>query len=166
MIKDSGSRVEFSGGAVRDIKTGKGRCDLMPLMEISQYLVMNAKDNSYISVSHILSNLSQFIKTGNVDLIYECISTFVDDIWHISSFDMLLELAIHYEEGTIKYGERNWEKGIPWHSFLDSGIRHLLKYCNGYDDESHNRAFVWNMFGLIWTVCNKPNLNDLNTTYS
>lgn len=31
MIKDSGDRTEFETGAVRDMREGKGRCDLMPL---------------------------------------------------------------------------------------------------------------------------------------
>ena len=31
MIKDSGNRTNFESGAVRDIQSGKGRCDLMPL---------------------------------------------------------------------------------------------------------------------------------------
>ena len=30
-IKDSGDRTEFATGAVRDMREGKGRCDLMPL---------------------------------------------------------------------------------------------------------------------------------------
>ena len=30
-IMDSGDRTEFSTGAVRDMRVGKGRCDLMPL---------------------------------------------------------------------------------------------------------------------------------------
>lgn len=33
-IKDSGSKVTFETGAVRDINDEKGRCDLMPLVEI------------------------------------------------------------------------------------------------------------------------------------
>ena len=31
MILDSGDRTQFSSGAVRDMKGGKGRCDLLPL---------------------------------------------------------------------------------------------------------------------------------------
>lgn len=34
-IKDSGNRREFSTGAVRDMAEGKGRCDLLPLTEVS-----------------------------------------------------------------------------------------------------------------------------------
>ena len=40
MIKDSGSRREFSTGAVRDIQVGKGRMDLLPwaaIMEVSKH---------------------------------------------------------------------------------------------------------------------------------
>lgn len=34
-IKDSGHRRTFKTGAVRDIQTGKGRCDLMPLHQVA-----------------------------------------------------------------------------------------------------------------------------------
>ena len=30
-ILDSGDRTKFDTGAVRDMRVGKGRCDLMPL---------------------------------------------------------------------------------------------------------------------------------------
>ena len=34
-ILDSGNRRAFGTGAVRDIAAGKGRCDLLPLIEVS-----------------------------------------------------------------------------------------------------------------------------------
>lgn len=34
-VKDSGDRREFASGAVRDMQKGKGRCDLLPLSELS-----------------------------------------------------------------------------------------------------------------------------------
>lgn len=34
-VKDSGDRREFASGAVRDMQVGKGRCDLLPLSELS-----------------------------------------------------------------------------------------------------------------------------------
>lgn len=34
-VKDSGDRREFASGAVRDMQVGKGRCDLLPLEELS-----------------------------------------------------------------------------------------------------------------------------------
>jgi hypothetical protein len=47
------------------------------------------------------------------------------------------------------------------HIFIDSGVRHYLKYLRGDKDEPHDRAFIWNMLGAIWTHENKPELIDL-----
>ena len=74
---------------------------------------------------------------------------------------MLLEVAKHYEEGAKKYDERNWEKGISLHCYIDSGVRHYLKWLRGDGDEPHDRAFVWNMLGAIWTQINLPHLIDI-----
>ncbi len=49
----------------------------------------------------------------------------------------ILRLSKHYEQGSKKYGDRNWEKGIPISVMLDSGIRHTLKYLDGQNDEDH-----------------------------
>ena len=35
---------------------------------------------------------------------------------------VMLRLARHYEAGAKKYDDRNWEKGIPAHSFADSAL--------------------------------------------
>ena len=60
-------------------------------------------------------------------------------------------LAKHYEAGIKKYGERNWEKGQPLQAFLDSGLRHFLKFMSGARDEDHLSASVWNNYGYQWT---------------
>ena len=39
-ILDSGARREFASGAVRDIQEGKGRCDLLPLKNISNFFTI------------------------------------------------------------------------------------------------------------------------------
>lgn len=57
----------------------------------------------------------------------------------------IIALAVHYEKGCMKYGDRNWEKGIPLHSFLDSAMRHLAKVMAGENDENHAIAAIWNM---------------------
>ena len=57
----------------------------------------------------------------------------------------LRALAIHFQKGCQKYGDRNWEKGIPvGSSFLDSGIRHLEQVVDGRNDENHFIAGIWN----------------------
>ena len=73
----------------------------------------------------------------------------------------ILRLSKHYEAGAKKYAERNWEKGIPAHSFLDSAFRHLAKYADGATDEDHLIAAVWNLCGLAWTEEKRPDLMDI-----
>jgi len=63
----------------------------------------------------------------------------------------ILRLARHFEEGAKKYGERNWEKGIPINSFIDSAIRHIMKYMAGQDDEDHLVAAAWNLMCAMET---------------
>lgn len=74
---------------------------------------------------------------------------------------VLLRLARHYENGCQKYGDRNWEKGIPCHSFADSAMRHLVKYMDGQTDEDHLIAAIWNLCGLAWTEEKHPELMDI-----
>lgn len=96
-IKDSGERTVFETGANRDLQTGKGRFDLVPMQTIRA-------------------------------------------------------LAIHYEKGCLKYGDRNWEKGIPIHTFLNSAMRHLAQVIDGRDDENHLIAAIWNLFCAYQTI--------------
>lgn len=74
---------------------------------------------------------------------------------------VLLRLARHYENGCKKYGDRNWEKGIPAHSFADSAMRHMFKYMDGQTDEDHLIAAIWNLCGLAWTEEKHPDQMDI-----
>lgn len=151
-IIDSGARRQFDSGAVRDIQEGKGRCDLLPLIEVSVLL-----ENT------TLRCIGSFMETGDTDHLHAALREFRDySRCHFDCLEtMILEYAKHMEEGAQKYQERNWEKGIPLHCFIDSGVRHLLKFYRGDSDERHDRAFVWNVLGAIWTVRNHPELCDL-----
>ena len=106
VIKDSGERTEFATGAVRDMATGKGRTDLLPMVA-------------------------------------------------------LLRLSRHYEAGAVKYGLRNWEKGIPVSSFMDSAIRHIFCYMMGWDDEDHLAAAAFNVLGAMQMEEVRPDMLDL-----
>lgn len=150
IIQDSGDRTEFGTGAVRDMHEGKGRCDLMPLGEVST--VMEGDE--------IIARIANFMKYGKLGYLYSAIVQFTS-LYFKNIETAMLEAAIHYENGCRKYGERNWEKGIPLHSFIDSGVRHYLKHKRGDKDERHDRAFIWNMLGAIWTVENKPEMIDI-----
>ena len=73
---------------------------------------------------------------------------------------MLLEVAKHFEEGAKKYGENNWQKGIPPKCYIDSAVRHYLKWLRGDKDEPHDRAFVWNLMCCIWEVDYREKTNE------
>lgn len=145
MIKDSGERREFPTGAVRDIQEGKGRPTLMPLRVVSRLLGKQTGD-------YVFQSIASFTETGETRYLYAALLKFVAIAYNGEPETMLLETAIHFEEGAKKYGENNWQKGITVNCYLDSAIRHYLKYRRGDDDEPHNRAFVWNLMCCIWEV--------------
>ena len=144
-IKDSGDRTEFASGAVRDMREGKGRCDLVPLEVAAEWL----KDD-------ILGCIAQFRTHGTTTFLYGALNYFSEKAFAAPYGDAkattLLEVAKHFEEGAKKYGESNWQKGIPVHCYIDSAIRHYLKWRRGDKDEPHDRAFVWNLMCCIWEV--------------
>jgi hypothetical protein len=150
-ILDSGSRREFESGAVRDIAEGKGRCDLLPLDVIYKFIERP-------EIIHI----NDYIHTGTIDCLFDTLESFVlmaDEFPDIIT--AILEVSKQYEEGAKKYSDRNWEKGMPVHCFIDSALRHFFKYLRGDTDEPHSRAFIWNILGAIWMHENHPELIDL-----
>lgn len=168
-ILDSGERREFETGAVRDIQEGKGRCDLLPLDAVSELLGNEQQEDTVklVCVKRVLENLALFQYTKDVKYIKEAIYSFQFSEYAgdscIAFASMILDVAKHFEEGAKKYGEHNWERGIPTHCYLDSGVRHLMKWLRYDNDEPHGRAFVWNMICLIWTAKNQPQMDDMIT---
>jgi len=63
----------------------------------------------------------------------------------------LRRLAVVYEKGTKKYSDRNWERGMPIGRYLDSAIRHIQQYIEGYREEDHLAQSVWNLFCVLHT---------------
>lgn len=66
-------------------------------------------------------------------------------------YHALERVAQVFEKGAEKYADRNWEKGIPTHRFMDSGLRHALKHLAGRRDEDHLAMAVWNFLCLLET---------------
>lgn len=65
------------------------------------------------------------------------------------------------ETGKPHYPERNWEKGLPLHTMIDSAFRHLAKYMEGWDDEDHLCAAATNLLMALWTEDNRPEMRDI-----
>jgi hypothetical protein len=149
-LKDSGARRDFGTGAVRDVAEGKGRCDLLPLGIVSDFFMGD----------DVLKHIDIYVHCGVVWQLFYALRAFAARRnWDY--YTAILEVSRQYEDGCQKYGDRNWEKGIPLHCYIDSGVRHYLKFLRGDTDEPHDRAFIWNMLGAIWTHENKPELIDL-----
>lgn len=160
-ILDSGERRQFDTGAVRDICEGKGRCDLLPLDIIVDLFIGDLE-------ADIIGEIARFRSDGHRDHLLGAIEAFtlvfkngVKGCPHKNRVgDVILEAAMHFEEGAKKYGENNWQKGIPVHCYIDSALRHFLKFIRGDTDEPHDRAFVWNLLCCAWTMKHKPELDD------
>ena len=71
-------------------------------------------------------------------------------------YDLLTPIAIRricgvYERGAAKYGPHNWTRGQPLSRYMDSALRHLFQYLEGYRDEDHLAQAAWNVMALIHT---------------
>lgn len=152
-IRDSGIRQEFSTGAVRDIQKGKGRCDLMPLDIVANILCCGGGESD-----SIMDDIYLFQQTGDVDHLYCALGTFERALGDTPT--MILEVSKHFEEGAEKYGEGNWQKGLPVKCYINSAVRHYLKWLRGDNDENHHLAFCWNLMCCLWTCKHKPELNE------
>lgn len=161
MIKDSGNRTAFESGALRDIQEGKGRCDLLPLdiidlwcddgLQGTLYYVgkyLKCKDNT----DYFELILNQFAEEHQAKRIAAG-ENVNNKLYSLEEYrwNLVLELAKHFEEGAKKYGDRNWEKGIPCDRYIDSAVRHYCKWRAEWDDEPHDRAFIWNVVCCEWT---------------
>lgn len=179
-IKMDGKEHKF-GEATRYTKEGKGRFDLIPSCVIadivsrieaiyecrsticySKYdLYVNAFDMDYVDTIIYMVALKQS----------ECSSPCIKITRSKESMcrlfgEMIQELAIHFQKGAEKYGERNCEKGIPLWSFMDSGLRHMNQWFLGISDENHYISAIWNFVMAIWTIkthperCVMPGIDD------
>jgi hypothetical protein len=117
----------------------------MPLKVVAQLL------SERLGGDPVLAEIATFAELDHTVYLYYALRHFA-----VIAFDsletMLLEVAVHFEEGAKKYGENNWQKGLPVNCYLDSAIRHYLKWRRGDQDERHDRAFCWNIMCCIWEV--------------
>jgi hypothetical protein len=62
-------------------------------------------------------------------------------------------------EGSEKYGDYNWEKGMPISDLLNHAIRHVYKYLEGDRSEDHLGHATWNMMAACHSEELWPELN-------
>ncbi|AID44321.1 Hypothetical protein SFBmNL_00403 [Candidatus Arthromitus sp. SFB-mouse-NL] len=134
----------FASGAIRDDNDCKGRCDLIPLD-----IVINVKEDKPLNLIH------NFKVSGEVEHLIDLLKLEMNE----DIYNVLLDVSHRFGLGAIKYGDHNWQKGIPANVYIDSGTRHYLKYMRGDNDEDHHAAYIWNIMCCIWTCEHLPELN-------
>ena len=76
-------------------------------------------------------------------------------------WEAIIEVSKHCERGAKKYGEHNVDRGIPTHSLIDSGTRHIAKHIAGYKDEPNLVAACWNFLWALQMELTKPEMCDV-----
>lgn len=67
-----------------------------------------------------------------------------------------------FSKGAERYGQRNWEKGMPFSRYLASAERHLMQFKQGDTDEDHLAQVVWNLCAILHhQEVGPPGLDDL-----
>jgi hypothetical protein len=73
----------------------------------------------------------------------------------------IMRLARIYEKGSLKYADRNWEKGASLGRFISSALRHIFQYMMGYKDEDHLAQAAWNLFAIMHLEQTHPELDNM-----
>ncbi len=71
----------------------------------------------------------------------------------------LAALARTYAEGSRKYSDFNWERGMPVHDLLNHAIRHIFVYLSGDRSDDHLPHAAWNLLAAIHSEACWPELN-------
>lgn len=178
-VKDSGAREDFATGSVRDSESGKGCPSLIP-WEYVWNIFEDIRFNNNISlnrdcvlteIGRCFCKLASFerIDVEKINNVLVCMTEYVAMLiylennndkevvghkWKIPAFR---RLAVHYQNGAVKYSKNNWRKGQPVSRYVNSLIRHYWATIEGNIEEDHLAAMLWNIvaiYVMIQEVCN------------
>ncbi len=69
--------------------------------------------------------------------------------YDLLSPNAIKRIAKRLEYGAKKYGDKDWEKGIPNNMLIDSSLRHIFQYLNNENDEDHLASAVTNLMQVM-----------------
>jgi hypothetical protein len=72
----------------------------------------------------------------------------------------LAAVARACHEGARKYGDFNWEQGMPCHDLLNHALRHIYLFLSGDRSEEHLGHAAWGMLSAIHSLECWPELNE------
>ena len=73
----------------------------------------------------------------------------------------LRRLAQTCAEGAAKYGDHNWQKGLPASSTVNHALRHINLWLMGDNSEDHLAHAAWNLLAVIHFEETRPELIDI-----
>ena len=87
----------------------------------------------------------------------------LDDVrFDLISPQALRRLAATYNEGAVKYGAHNWEKGMEASNLVNHALQHIFSWLQGDDnDEDHLAHALWNLAALMQFEETRPDLIDI-----
>ncbi len=73
---------------------------------------------------------------------------------HPARYDLISPIGLRriaetYGEGALKYGDRNWEKGIPQSVMANHALAHIFAYLSGDRSEDHMGHAAWNLIAIM-----------------
>jgi len=63
-------------------------------------------------------------------------------------------------EGAEKYGDFNWERGMPAADMINHALRHVYLFLGGDRSEDHLGHAAWGLMGAIHSLEVWPELNE------
>lgn len=72
----------------------------------------------------------------------------------------LAAVARACQEGAAKYGDFNWERGMPAHDLLNHALRHVYLFLGGDRAEDHLGHAAWGLMAAIHSLEVWPHLNE------
>lgn len=84
----------------------------------------------------------------------------------IARYDLISPIALKavaetYGEGSLKYGDSNWQKGIGSKNLLNHALTHIQQYQIGDTSEPHLAHAIWNLMTIIHFQATRPELIEL-----
>lgn len=63
---------------------------------------------------------------------------------------VLRRIVMIFTLGAKKYGDHNYQKGMPFSRYLDSAGRHIEQFRDGETDEDHLAQACWNLMSIMY----------------
>lgn len=165
-----GALSHFPSGAVRSADADEFRFDLLSPIAVDMFLAgaMTAMTDGWPErTSEAIRSIYLFLggdgdPVDSLCVALECIGDAMKSrgMGNKKAFVAFMHgAAAASREGQDKYGDYNWEKGMPADDLINHAIRHLLLAIDEDNSEAHFAHASWNLMAAIHSLELWPELN-------